>query len=397
MARNKTIKFGIGLLMVTVVSAGWMLHMTDEGRIQLTAPAHAQQQQPATAVSVVTVTPQSVQQSRTLPGRVSAYRQSPIRPQVDGIVTERLFEEGAHVEKGQQLYQIDDARYKAAVASAEADLKSAQANVKSVKSLAERYEKLIKIQAVSRQEYDDAMANLDQAEAAISVAQAAVDVAQVELDYTKVYAPISGDIGRSLVTVGSLVTANQSDSMAVITQLDPVYVDMQLSGVELAKIKSQMVGEKSVPVKIMIGENNEIAYQHEGELKFSEVTVDESTGSVTLRAVVPNPEGVLMPGLFVRAELLLDKVQALLVPQRAAIRGADGGLSVWVVNADNTVTQKKITVSDSYESNWIVTDGLSDGDTVIVEGYQKVREGASVNPAPWEANNAESPAKGQTK
>ena len=225
-------KIGIGILVIGALILVAVLYgingKTDaqEKTPDADSPQAASQQQ-AVPVATIDIALKKIEETKTLPGRVSAFRQSQIRPQVEGIITKRLFEEGAQVEKGQQLYQIDDARYKAALASAEADLKSAQASIRSVKSRNERYRQLVEIQAVSQQEYDDIRAEYAQAEAAIAVAQAAVDVAKVNLGYTKVYAPISGDIGRSLVTEGSLVTANQTDPLAVITQLDPVYVDMQ--------------------------------------------------------------------------------------------------------------------------------------------------------------------------
>ena len=343
---------------------------------------------PAQAVSVFKVTDQKISLSRTLPGRISAFRQSQVRPQVNGIITERLFEEGANVEKGQQLYQIDDARFKAALASAQADLRSARSTIASVKAKSERFKNLVEIDAVSRQEYDDAKAQLDQAYASVAVAKAAVDVAQVNLDYTKVYAPISGRIGRSLVTEGALVTANQEQAMSVITQLDPVYVDMQQPSSEAMTLQQSLLqSQGEIPVTVMLGEGNKTAYPHKGSLKFSEVTIDETTGSITLRAKVPNPDGVLMSGLFVHASLAMGEQNALLVPQRATTRNPDGSLSVWVVDGNNQAQKRVLKVSDAYKGNWIVVSGLQEGDPVIVEGYQKVAEGADVSPSPWEQKN----------
>jgi len=353
------------------------------GKADAAAPAEAR---PAPAVAVLQVAEQTVSLSRSLPGRISALRQSQVRPQVNGIITKRLFEEGAQVKKGQQLYQIDDVRYKAAVASAQADLRSAQATIASIKAKSERYAELVKIDAVSRQEYDDTVAQLDQAVAAVAVAKAAVAVAQVDLDFTKVYAPISGRIGRSLVTEGALVTANQEQSLAVITQLDPVYVDMQQSSAEamaLRQVLSQEQGRDNIPVTVMLGENAELAYPHEGSLKFSEVTIDETTGSITLRATVPNPDSILMPGLFVRASIAIGSKTAVLLPQRAATRNPDGSLSVWVVDTDNKAQSRVVEVGEAYQGNWTVTSGLQAGERVIVEGYQKVGPGAVVVPSPW--------------
>ncbi len=334
-------------------------------------------------VSVLEMTPKPVHFSQSLPGRISPFRQSQVRPQVDGIITQRLFEEGIDVEKGQQLYQIDDARYKAALNSAIADLKSAKANVKTVQARAKRYEDLVKINAVSQQEYDDAKAELDQASAAIAVTQAAVDVAKVNLGYTKVYAPISGRISRSVVTEGALVTANQSQYLAVITQLDPVYIDMQQSGVEAIKLRSRMVGKDSIPVHLTMGDQDGVDYPYKGELKFSEVTVDETTGSIALRALIDNPDGVLLSGLFVRAKLDLGQDNVILLPQRAAMRTPDGGLTTWIVDKNNQAQPRSIKVERAYGDNWIVSEGLQAGDRVIIEGYLKVGPGAPVSPTPW--------------
>jgi membrane fusion protein (multidrug efflux system) len=364
-------------------AGGWYILSAEEGSGDAAqmAPAAGAQAMP---VSVLTLEPQQISVSHTLPGRVSAFRQSQVRPQVNGLIIERFFEEGAKVEKGQQLYQIDDARFRAALASAEADLKSARSTINSIEARSRRYEELVKIDAVSRQEVDDVKAQLDQANAAVAVAKAAVDVAKVNLDYTKVYAPISGQIGRTLVTEGALVTANQEQPLAVITQLDPVYVDMQQSGGEaMALQQARLEGQQSVPVTLMLGENNQIAYPEVGSLKFSEVTIDETTGSITLRAVIPNPDGVLLPGLFVRAKMDLGEKTALLVPQRAATRTPEGALTVWTVDENNQGQPRPFQSSGAYEDNWIVTGGLNQGDSLIVEGYQKIQPGMAVVPQPW--------------
>lgn len=341
-------------------------------------------QRPPQAVSVLPLATQTINMTYKLPGRVTAYRQSQVRPQVDGIITARLFEEGSTVEKGQPLYQIDDARYRAALNSTLADLKSAEASVKTVEARANRYTELVKIDAVSQQEYDDVVAQLDQAKAAIAVAQAAVDVAQVNLDYTKVYAPIDGRISRSFVTEGALVTASQSQHLATITQLQPVYVDMQQSGAEAVDLRAYMTGQDKISVTLYLDDASQKKYPHKGELKFSEVTVDETAGSVTLRAQVPNPDELLLPGLFVRAQLDLGAHELLLVPQRAATRMPDGSLQVWTVNEDNKARPRTVTASQSHGSNWIVSSGLKAGDKVIVEGYQKVGPDMVVAPSLWE-------------
>lgn len=363
-----------------LVGAGWYYWSSHSEQKHQSTGA---QNRAAPAVATLELEMESISLQYVLPGRVSAYRQAQIRPQVDGIITERLFEEGANVERGQQLYQIDDARYKAALNSAIADLNSAQANVKAVDSKAARYKDLVKINAVSDQEYDDIVAQLDQAKAAVAVAQAAVDLAEVNLEYTKVYAPITGRISKSYVTEGALVTAGQSQNLAIITQLDPVYVDMQQSGTEAMMLRSRMIGKENIPVSIVTNEKTGKEYGRKGTLEFSEVTIDESTGSVALRALMPNPDGILLPGLFVRASIDLGEEEVLLVPQRAATRSPGGDLSVWVVDSDNRARQRQIQVDQAYEDNWIVTDGLSEGDRVIVLGYQKVADGAEVISEPW--------------
>lgn len=241
----------------------------------------------------------------------------------------------------------------------------------------------MKIDAVSKQEYDDATAQLDQANAAVAVAEAAVDVAQVNLDYTKVYAPISGRISRSFVTEGTLVTANQEQYLATITQLDPIYVDMQQSGEEAMVLRSRMLGKESIPVTLTLSSQTKTLYPHEGTLKFSEVTLDETTGSIALRALLPNPDGLLLPGLFTRATLNLGEENVLLVPQRATIRGATGDISVWIIE-NNKAQPRTIQVSHTHKDSWIVTDGLKAGDEIIIEGYQKVGPGTEVKTTPWQ-------------
>ncbi|MCP4862585.1 MAG: efflux RND transporter periplasmic adaptor subunit [Alteromonas sp.] len=341
-------------------------------------------QPPPPTVSVLEVVLQPVENTVTLPGRVSPLRQSQVRPQVEGVITERLFEEGAFVEKGQQLYQIDDSRYAAQLASAKADVKSAEANRKTLEAKAERFKGLLNKNAVSQQEYDDAIAQAEQADAQISVAKAAVELAQVDLDFTKVYAPISGQISRSYMTVGALVTSNQTQQLATITQLDPIYVDMQQSGKGILKLRRAMQESGTLPVTLVLDDMTGESYEHTGELKFSEVTVDETTGAVALRAEFPNPDSLLMPGMFTKARVNISNTQELLVPQRAATRQPDTSLSVMVVNAENKVEARTITIAGSYGDQYIVTSGVAAGDKVIVAGYQKVKPGAQVNTKPWQ-------------
>lgn len=376
------------LTTVTAIALAIVGGCSDQGEQQAAqaGPAGAGQQQ-APTVSVVTVENQTVQHSVTLPGRVSAMQQSQVRPQVEGVLTERLFEEGALVEKGQQLYQIDDARYAAQLASAKADLKSAEANLKTLEARSNRYKDLLTRNAVSQQEYDDALAQAQQAEAQIGVAQAAVDLAQVDLDFTKVYAPISGQISRSYVTVGALVTASQTQQLATITQLDPVFVDMQQSGKGVLTLRRAMQQNGTLPVKLILDESTGEKYEHDGQLKFSEVTVDETTGAVALRAEFPNPDSLLMPGLFVKATVMLGESEELLVPQRATTRQPDGSISIMTVNSSNKVVPKTIAVGDTYKDQYIVKSGLNGGEKVIVTGYQKVQPDMQVNTKPWQAQN----------
>ncbi|MDB2330425.1 efflux RND transporter periplasmic adaptor subunit [Alteromonas sp.] len=347
----------------------------------------AQQQRPATPVSVITLKAQPVVHEMILPGRITPSRQSQVRPQVDGVVTERLFEEGAQVEKGQQLYQIDDARYRAQLNSAIADVKSAQANLKTLEAKANRYKNLIKQNAVSQQEYDDVIAQKEQAQAAISVAEASVDVAKVNVGYTKVYAPISGQISRSYVTEGTLVTTNQAQQLATITQLNPIYIDMQESGSAILTLRQTMRSKGSMPVELTLDEVTGEKYPHTGSVKFSEVTVDESTGSVALRAEMPNPEGVLLPGLFVKGHVITGKENALLVPQRATTRQTDGSLSVYVVTDNNQVEGRALKIGKIYRDQYVVKSGVSEGERIIVTGYQKVKPGAMVNPSEWQPSS----------
>lgn len=359
-----------------------------EDKSKTAAPPPAAAAKPPQEVATLRLEPQSIEITHSLPGRIAAFRQSVVRPQVDGIITKRMFEEGSEVKKGQQLYQIDDTRYKAILNSAIADLHSAQANIKAVKARANRYANLVKVNAISRQDYDDAVAGLDQANASVIVAQAAIDLAKVDLNYTKVYAPISGRISRSIVTEGALVTANQTQELATITQLDPVYVDMQQSGVGQT-VMDFAISSAEQPIAVHLElerRTGSVTYEHAGELKFSEVTVDQSTGAITLRAVVPNPDGKLLPGMFVRAKLALGEEEALLVPQRATTRTAQGELKVWVVDSEGNARQRSIQTEAAYQDNWIVSSGLQVGDELIVEGYQKVTDGQAVKTVSWNSD-----------
>ncbi|AEP29435.1 efflux RND transporter periplasmic adaptor subunit [Brumicola nitratireducens] len=351
-----------------------------------TTGSQGQPQQPAPTVSIMILEKQSVDISMDLPGRVTPFKQSQVRPQVDGVITKRFFEEGAQVKQGQQLYQIDDARYRAQLNSAHADVKSALANQKTMQAKAARYKDLVSRNAVSKQEYDDVIAQNAQANANISVAEAKVTVAKVNVDYTKVYAPIDGQISRSYITEGALVTGNQAQQLATITQLNPIYVDMQESGAAILELRREMQQKQALPVSLLVNETSNELYSQQGQLKFSEVTIDQSTGAITLRAIMPNPDGILLPGLFVKARVHVGSKDAVLVPQRATMRQADGSLTIYLVDANNQVIAKKINPIKSIGSDYVVTGNLDSGEQLIVTGYQKVKPGATVNAVPWVTN-----------
>jgi membrane fusion protein, multidrug efflux system len=369
-------------MVIAVVGAAAVWYMMSGSSGPAGGPMGGMGGRPPTAVSFLALKSETIALQETLPGRVAALRQAEIRPQVNGIITERLFEEGTDVEKGQALYQIDDTPYKATLASRVADLKSAQADLTAKKARDVRYQELIKTNAVSGQAYDDVIAELNQSEASVAVAQASVQVAQVDLDYTRVYAPISGRIGKSSVTEGALVTTNQTENLAVITQLDPVFVDISQPGEDAMRLRMQMA-EQNIPVEIIIDRSTSLTHPEKGELKFSDVVVDETTGSIGLRAHVPNPKQTLLPGLFVHAKLDLGEREVVLVPQRAAVRNQTGGINVWVLNDENVVNPRPISVSAAYQDQWIVAEGIAAGEKIVIEGYQKIGPGMTVVPSPW--------------
>ncbi len=358
--------------LVTVVLLASLL----SGCEQEQAPPPAQKPQ----VGVVTLQAQPFALTTELPGRTSAYRIAEVRPQVNGIILKRLFDEGAEVKAGQQLYQIDPAVY-------EATLKSAQATLQSTRSLAERYKQLVDEQAVSRQEFDEAQAQRLQAEAA-------VQSAQIDLRYTKVLAPIAGRIGRSLVTEGALVSNGQSNAMAVIQQLDPIYVDVTQSSAEMLKLRRdlasgrlQKAGENAAEVTLTLEDGSE--YRHAGTLEFSEVSVDQTTGSVTLRAVFPNPDNILLPGMFVHAQLQAGvNAEAILAPQQGVTRDQRGRPTALVVNAEDKVEQRILQTERTVGNQWLINDGLKSGDRLITEGLQYVKPGDEVSVS--EASNVAS-------
>ena len=336
-------------------------------------------------VGYVVVQTQPVTLTTELTGRTSAFRVSDVRPQVGGLIQKRLFQEGAYVHAGQPLYQIDPATYRASLESAQASLAQAKAALATAKLKADRYKALIAINAISHQDNDDAQATYLQDLANVAAQQAAVDQAKINLDYTRVVAPISGRIGKSSVTEGALVTASQTTALATIQDLDQIYVDVTQSASDLLKLKRALTGgalgqPTSAEVKLTLDDGS--PYPVPGHLAFSDVTVDEGTGSVILRAVFPNPGGVLLPGLFVRATVGTGVANAgILIPQAAVSRDPKGQATVYVVGGEDKAELRMITVGQTVGDKWLVTGGLKPGDRVIVEGLQKVRPGAPLKPA----------------
>lgn len=331
--------------------------------------------------------------STVLPGRTTPVLLSEVRPQVGGIIQKRLFVEGSDVKAGDVLYLIDPAPYQAAYANAEANLSRAQANLRAVELEAQRYGQLVKINAVSKQEYDNAVAARGQNLADVAAAKAALETARINLEYTKVTAPVSGRIGRSSVTPGALVTQNQPTALATVQQLDEMYVDLTQSSVDLLLLRKaleeglvQNGNPDEVKVSLILEDGS--TYRHPGKLQFSDVTVDESTGMVTLRAVFPNPEHLLLPNMYVRA-YIEEGIQkdSILVPQKAVTRTARGTPQVKVLNknathADYTVSLREITTTRSVGNQWLVSKGLKTGELVVVEGLQRAIPGAEVNGRP---------------
>ena len=334
-------------------------------------------------VVIIKLEPRREVYTTALAGRIASFQVAEVRPQVGGILQQRLFTEGADVKAGQALYQIDPATYEAALDSAQAALMKAEANVTPARLQAERFRELLAIKAVSKQEYDDAQAAFKQAEADVAVNRAAVKTARINLEYTKVRSPISGRIGKSAFTPGALVTANQAQALTSVRQLDPVYVDITQSSQDLLRLRAQFTnGElrsaaEEAPVRLKL--ENGAMYPHEGRLQFTDVSVDESTGMVSLRALFPNPEHILLPGMYVRAVIAegVDE-NALLVPQRALRRDPKGQASVLLVDGGGKVDVRLVDVGRTVGDSWQVLSGLKPGDRVIVEGGQNVRPGMSV-------------------
>jgi len=347
-------------------------------------------------VAVVWVKPERVTITMELSGRTSAYLIAEVRPQVGGIIQKRLFTEGSDVKAGQVLYQIDPATYQAAFDSVRAALDRAGANLIPARLKAERYKELVGIKAVSAQDYDDAYAALKQAEADIAVNKAAVETARINLAYTQVSAPISGRIGKSSVTIGALVTASQSASLATIQQLDPVYVDVTQSSIEMLRLKRDLASghimrDSVNQAKVGLVLEDGITYPLQGVFKFSDVTIDQSTGSVTLRTVFPNPNQILLPGMYVRAVLEEGVIeQAIQVPQRGVTRDSAGNATALIVGTGDKVEARTLTVTRAIGDTWLVSEGLNPGDRLIVEGLQKAQPGTTVKPVAFGVKSGES-------
>jgi len=359
--------------------------------------------QPLT-VTVVKVQAENVPTVEELPGRTSAYMIAEVRPQVNGIVLRRPFKEGAEVKAGQLLYQIDPAVYQAVSDAAKASLARAESSRYAARLKAERYAELVKIEAVSKQASDEADAALKQIDADVAAAKAVLDRARIDLAYTKVSAPISGRIGRSAVTPGALVTANQAEALATVQQLNPIYVDVTQSSSDMMRMKRDLeqgklkhVAGNSVSVQLVLEDGS--IYAKEGKLAFSEVSVDQGTGSVTLRAVFPNAERVLLPGMYVRARITQGvHSDAILVPHAAVSRTPLGAAMVMVVNAENKVEPRPVKTAQSIGDQWVVIDGLAPGERVITEGLQKIKPDMLVTPQQADAKpEAASPENKITK
>lgn len=374
MRKNVVAVTGIAALAVM----GGIAHLAGCGHQQSARQAEAP------TVSLVSISTSSVPLTTELSGRTVAYRVAEIRPRVNGIVLKRLFTEGADVVDGQVLYRIDAAPYRAALDAAQASLAQALASVTAARLLEDRLEGLLPTSAVSRQDYDDAVAGLQRAEAAVLAAQAQADLARLNLEYTDVKAPISGRIGRSFVTEGAVVTAYQPLALAKIQQLDPIYVDVPQSTADQMRLQRHLAGDSLQVGQNSVQENGQdvqlikedgSVYAHPGSLQFRDVSVDPATGSVTLRALFPNPDGELYPDLFVRCVVTEGVIPAaVLAPQQAVARDPKGGPYVWVVDAQSTAHIRRLELDRAIGDQWLVTAGLAAGDRIVVEGLQHLRQ-----------------------
>jgi membrane fusion protein (multidrug efflux system) len=336
------------------------------------------------AVGVVTLKVESAPLLNELPGRISAFETAEVRPQISGIIRRRLFQEGGFVHAGQMLYEIDDAPYRAALAQAQGSLAKAKATIRSTGLQAQRYKDLAAINAVSKQEYDDADAAAQQARADVAASQGSVQAAQVNQNFTRIRAPISGRISRSLFTPGALVQSGQTDPLTTIQRTDTVYVDVTQSVAQIIDLKQAIKAggvsdANGVRIRLILPNGSE--YPIEGRLQFAEVTVDATSGAVTLRATFPNPDGLLLPGMYVRAKMVEgQRSQAILAPQQGITRDARGRATAMVIGKDNKAELRQVEVDRAVGDKWIVTKGLKAGDKLIVEGLLNLRPGTVVKP-----------------
>ena len=350
----------------------------------------------AKRVGFVLVRQADVPVEAELPGRTSAYRTSDVRPQITGLIRQRLFTEGALVRAGQALYEINPQPYRAAFAEASANLMSALASQEAARAVADRYRPLAEMEAVSKQDYTNALGLSRQADAAVSQRRAQLETARINLRYTSVPAPISGRIGRSLVTDGGLVTANQASPIAQINQLDPIYVDVQQSAAQMIALRrtfgNKLDSGASADVRLKLEDGTD--YGRIGKVKFAETIVDESTGTVTLRAEFPNPDGLLLPGMFTRARLAqgIDK-GVFLVPQVGVQRDSTGAPSVWIVGKDNKAELRPVTTTRTHGTDWVISAGVKAGEHVIVQGTNNLKAGQALAPVPADAAQYVGPPK----
>ena len=370
-------------LLIALMPAGCGKHPAGGGQMQM----------PPAEVAVITVQEERTTVSAELSGRTTAFLVAEVRPQVGGIIQKRLFEEGTDVKAGDLLYQIDPVLYQAAYGKAKADLAKVEAHVVPLRTKVERNKKLVKANAVSQQNYDDMLGELNTAEADIDVAKAALETARINLTYTSVTAPISGRTGKSHVTVGALVTANHLLPLTTIQQINPIYVDVTQSSANFLKLREEVANglikiydHETAKVKLFLEDGT--PYPQEGELKFRDVTVDQSTGSFILRMVFPNPDNVLLPGMFVRVASKEGVVEhAILVPQQGVMRDMRGKPYALLVDSSGKVMQTQLELDRSIGNKWLVKSGLKPGDRMIVEGFQKIRPGAAVKIAGAEPEN----------
>ena len=407
---NKTLSSRLiisGLLLTLLAACG------DKKEAPKAGPAGSP---PPMMVSVITVAPENISNATELPGRVEATRTAEVRARVGGIVQKRVFNEGSDVRAGQVLYEIDPAPFQAALnsakattAQADAGLVRAEANLSQANTKLNRYRGLVDSNAISKQEFDDlqsaqklAAADVAAANAAVGTARANVETARLNLSYATVTAPISGRIGRALITEGALVTANDQHSMAVIQQLDPIYVTLTQSSVETRRLKDivSQSGKGGAKAKLTLFTEDGRLYEYQGQLLFSEAVVDPASSSVILRAQFPNPQRALLPGTYVRVRLEQGtRAGAITVPQQAVMRTADGSI-VMTVDGNGTVAPRPVKTDGAYGTKWIISSGLNHGDQVIVEGLQKAKPGAIVKPTPWsppDAGGNDKPAQQQNK